>query len=335
MKESTRDLTQGTKDVTQDTRGVSQNKRDLSQNTRDFDAWLAEFKSNIASFDYYVDFDKVRENAEKWRPELYLMNSLLGSKDIEHDFLSLYEKYPQILHAIPILLAMRKQELPVLEVDAVTTYHFGNGKRNSPQDYCEFLRLTGLFELMETHSISNLFDYVIGVEVGLDSNGRKNRVGHLMENLVEGYLMSAGLTRKQSDGKSKLVGDPHELGVYYKELYSSQAQRFWGIDLSSITNNGTVEKRFDFVVKTNGGLFGIETNFYSGGGSKLQETARSYKEMAEESKDIEGFSFVWVTDGQGWKSARNNLRETFEVMDTIYNLSDLGRGAFKELFKSV
>lgn len=304
----------------------------MTANTRDFNVWLSEFKPVIASFDYYVDFYKVRQNAEKWRPELHLMNSLLGSKDIENDFLSLCAKYPDVLHVIPTLLAVRRQEIPVLEAGILTTYNFGNGKRNTPQEYCDFMRSTGLFELMETHSISNLFDYLMGVEAGLDSNGRKNRGGHLMENLVEGYLTSAGLQRCQSEGRAPLTGDPEETGVYYKELYSSQAQRFWGIDLSAITNDGTVEKRFDFVVRTDSGLFGIETNFYSGGGSKLNETSRSYKEMAQESEEIPGFTFVWVTDGQGWKSARNNLRETFEVMDTIYNLADLDRGAFKHLF---
>lgn len=303
----------------------------MTANTRDFNTWLGEFKPVIASFDYYVDFYKVHENAERWRAELHLMNSLLGSKDIERDFLTLCAKYPDVLNVIPTLLAVRKQEIPVLEAGALTAYNFGNGIRNTPQEYCNFMRSTGLFELMETHSISNLFDYVMGVEVGLDSNARKNRGGHLMENLVESYLISAGLKRCKSEGRSPLTGDPNETCVYYKELYSSQAQRFWSIDLSAITNNGTVEKRFDFVAKTSSGLFGIETNFYAGGGSKLNETSRSYKEMAEESEGIDGFTFVWVTDGQGWKSARNNLRETFEAMDTIYNLADLDRGAFKEL----
>lgn len=305
----------------------------MTVKTRDFDVWLGEFKSVIASFDYYVDFFKVRENAEKWRAELHLMNSLLGSRDIESEFLALCEKYPDVLHVVPILLAVRKQEIPVLEVGILTRYNFGSGKKNTPQEYCDFMRSTGLFELMETHTISNLFDYVMGIEVGLDSNGRKNRGGQLMENLVEGYLISAGLECRKSERKTPLTGDPNEVGVYYKELNSSQAQQFWGIDLSAITNNGTVEKRFDFVVKTSGGLFGIETNFYASNGSKLNETSRSYKEMAEESSNIDGFTFVWVTDGQGWKGARNNLRETFEVMDTLYSLSDLDKGAFKELFR--
>lgn len=306
----------------------------MTRNSRNFDAWLAEFEPVIASFDYYVDFDKCIANAEKWRPELHLMNSLLGSKDIEHDFLALCEKYPDVLHVAPTLLAVRNTEIPVLEVGILTTYNFGDkGEPNSPQEYADFMQATGLFEIMEHHVISNLYDYVTGIEVGLDSNGRKNRGGHLMENLVETHLIQAGLKRREHKGKRVPIdGDPRECGVYYKELYSSQAQKFWDIDLSPITNGGTVEKRFDFVAKTDDGLFGIETNFYASDGSKLNETSRSYKEMAEEAETIDGFTFVWVTDGGGWKSARNNLRETFEVMDTIYNLAELQRGAFRHLF---
>lgn len=305
----------------------------MARNTRDFDAWLAQFKPIIASYDYYVDFGKVMENAEQYRPELHLMNSLLGSKSIESDFMALVRKYPDVLKVVPMLIAVRSTEVPIYEAGVLTYFQFGGRKApNRPQDYVDFMRSTGLFELMESHAITNLQDYVTGVEVGLDSNGRKNRGGHLMENLVESYLVTAGLKRRNSEGKKPLGGDPRETGVYYKELYTSQMQRFWGINLSEITNSGTVEKRFDFVVRTNRGVFGIETNFYSGGGSKLNETSRSYKEMAQESERIPGFQFVWVTDGGGWKSARNNLRETFEIMETIYNLTELEAGAFKRLF---
>ena len=195
------------------------------------------------------------------------------------------------------------------------------------------MRSTGLFELMETHRISNLYDYVFGIEVGLDSNGRKNRGGHLMENHVEAHLQSAGLQRRYVERKAPIAGDPNETGIYYKELNSSQMQEFWNIDLSPLTNGGTVEKRFDFVVRaTSGIIYGIETNFYASSGSKLNETARSYKEMAQESEKIVGFEFVWVTDGRGWVNARNNLRETFETMNYIYNLTELENGAFIHLF---
>ncbi|HPO54230.1 MAG TPA: DpnII family type II restriction endonuclease, partial [Clostridia bacterium] len=158
---------------------------------------------------------------------------------------------------------------------------------------------------------------VTGVEVGLDSNGRKNRGGHLMENLVESYLIKAGFRR----------------GVdYFKEMYISDIEKKWSMNLSSISNQGKAEKRFDFVVKKGGTVYGIETNFYTGGGSKLNETARSYKTIALEAKEIDGFAFVWFTDGKGWLSARHNLEETFDVMEHIYCINDLEKGIMSKLF---
>lgn len=93
-----------------------------------------------------------------------------------------------------------------------------------------------------------------------------------------------------------------------------------------------MEKRFDFVLKTDSMIYGMETNFYSGGGSKLNETARSYKTLALEADTVEGFTFVWFTDGKGWISARNNLEETFDCMKHIYNIADLENGIVGEFF---
>lgn len=300
---------------------------------RNFDKWLKQFKTTIASYDYYVDFDKAISNAKKWNQELHLMNSLLGSRSIEEDFLSLIQKYPDVLNVIPTLLAVRSTEIPVYELGTLMKFKFdGSMNDMTPQDYVDFMRSTGLFAMMETHAITNFQDYVTGLEVGLDSNGRKNRGGQLMENLVESYIVNAGFKKRDHKRKKPLEGDPNEIGIYYKELNASQIQKFWGVDMSQITNSGTVEKRFDFVVRTKDCIYGIETNFYSSSGSKLNETARSYKEMAEESKNISGFQFVWITDGTGWISARNNLYETFDIMETIYNLEELENKALKNLF---
>ena len=188
---------------------------------------------------------------------------------------------------------------------------------HSIEEYKMFMRKTGLFGLISKHIISNLVDYVSGVEVGLDSNGRKNRGGHLMEDLVESYLKKAGLVKNVN---------------YFKEVYITQIEDNWGIDLSNISNQGKAEKRFDFVVAKDDMVYGIETNFYTGGGSKLNETARSYKTIALETRDIRGFTFVWFTDGEGWKSARHNLEETFDVMEHIYCIKDLEDGVAKALF---
>ncbi len=286
---------------------------------RDFKEWLKKFKYSICDYKYYVDFEKVYGNIDSIRIELNILNSLIGSKDIENKFKLLVNDYPKILKCIPILLAVRGREIYAKDGDEEFLFNFVK-PNYSVDEYIKFMNKTGLFSLISEHLINNLVDYVTGVEVGLDSNGRKNRGGHLMEDLVESYLVKAGL-QKNID--------------YFKEMYLSDIETKFGLDLSSLSNNGKTKKRFDFVVKGNNAVYAIETNFYggNGGGSKLNETARSYKTLALESKEIEGFVFVWITDGTAWRSARHNLEETFDVLDNMYCINDLENGLVKELFK--
>jgi len=282
---------------------------------RNFSEWLSRFKTSISNYGYYVDFDKVYRNVNGIKVELNILNSLVGSKSIEHDFQQLVEKYPEILKCIPILLAVREHEIYASDQDGEFAYNFKKVTYGVEQ-YMVFMRKTGLFTLMENHILSNLVDYVTGVETGLDSNGRKNRGGHLMENLVESYLQRANLSKDET---------------YFKEMKTNTIEEKWGIDLSALSNQGKTVKKFDFVVKASDTVFGIETNFYTSGGSKLNETARSYKNIALEAKSVDGFDFVWLTDGRGWNSARNNLEETFDVMEHIYNIDDLENGIMSDI----
>ena len=282
---------------------------------RNFDKWLSNFRNSIANYSYYVDFDKVYKNINSIRVELNILNSLIGSKSIEKDFENIVLKYPETLKCIPLLLAVRANEIFAIDGDGEFNYNFK--KINySIEQYKIFMRKTGLFELLENHIINHLLDYATGVETGLDSNGRKNRGGHLMEDLVESYIVKAGFIKDKS---------------YFKEMYIHQITEKWGIDLSAISNQGKAEKRFDFVIKTDNMIYGIETNFYASGGSKLNETARSYKQISQESDTIDGFTFVWFTDGNGWQSAKRNLEETFDVMEHIYSIDDLEKNIIGEL----
>lgn len=274
---------------------------------RNFNEWFKTMRSSIANYTYYINFDTVYENAEGIKVELNILNSLIGSKDIEADFEKLVAKYPEVLKAIPILLAKRESEIFCMDEKGSILFEFSK-KTQSIDEYKSFMKKTGLFDLMQNHIINNLFDYVLGVETGLNSNGRKNRGGHLMEDLVESFIVKAGFIK----GKT-----------YYKEMYLSDLEKLSGLNLSALSNSGSTEKRFDYVIIKNNHIFACECNFYASDGSKLNETARSYKTLALESKDIKGFTFVWFTDGIGWTKARNNLKETFDVLDTLYNINDL------------
>ena len=283
---------------------------------RDFAEWLGTFKETIADFKYYTNFEKVYKNVEKIKIQLHMLNSLIGSKNIEEEFEKLVKQYPETLKCIPILLAVRLDEIKAWTNGELKRFPFKNPTLTI-DEYKLFMRETGLFDLLQNHIINNLYDYVTGVETGLDSNARKNRGGDAMEDVVESFIKKEGFVRDVN---------------YFKEMYNSEVSKMYGLDLSGITNGGKGEKKWDYVVKTDSCIYLIEVNFYSSGGSKLNETARSYKTITSEVKPIKGAKFVWITDGQGWLKAKKNLEETFDVLDDLYNINDLQNGALKRVF---
>lgn len=282
---------------------------------REFNTWLSGFRDSIADYRYYIDFEKIHRNIDQIKIELNILNSLIGSKNIEFDFENLLKKYPEVLKCIPLLLAVRTNEIYAIDGDGEFKYDFKTPNLSTEQ-YKIFMRKTGLFDLMENHIVNNIVDYATGVETGLDSNGRKNRGGHLMENLVENYIVDAGFVKNQT---------------YFKEMKIKEIENKFNLDLSAISNKGKTVKRFDFVIKSKNIVYGIETNFYASSGSKLNETARSYKQISQEAQEIKNFVFVWFTDGKGWLDARNNLEETFDVMQHIYNIKDLEEGVINKV----
>ena len=282
---------------------------------RDFNEWLSKFKSSISDYTYYVDFEKIYKSAEKYKVEINILNSLIGSKNIESDFEKIILKYPETLEVIPMLLAVRANEIFVKDATNEFLFKF-NKMVYSIEDYKVFMRKTGLFELLQNHIINNLYDYLLGVEVGLDSNGRKNRGGHLMETLVESYIIKAGYTKDKN---------------YFKEMYTSEIEEKFNIDLSILKGEIKATKRWDYVIKTDNQIYVIETNFYATQGSKLNETARSYELIASKVKQIDGLTFIWITDGTGWNHAKLPLNETFNVLETMYSIDDLDNGILNNL----
>ena len=282
---------------------------------RNFEEWLAKFRPSISGYDYYVDFEKVIKSVEEIKVELNILNYLIGSKNIEEDFESIILRYPETMKCIPLLLAVRSNEIYAQDMEGAYLYNFKKMNYDVEQ-YKVFMRKTGLFDMLANHLVNNLVDYALGIETGLDSNGRKNRGGHQMEDLVENHIRSLFVKNEN----------------YFKEMYLKDIELQWNIDLAALSNDGKAAKRFDFVIKTDKMIYGIETNFYGSGGSKLNETARSYKMLSQEADTIDGFTFVWFTDGIGWKSARGNLRETFEAMDAIYSIGDMENGVMEKVF---
>lgn len=281
---------------------------------RNFNDWFKTMKTSISNYEYYVDFNKIYKNVDKYKIEINILNSLIGEQNIESKFKEIVLKYPETLEVIPLLLAIRAKEIFIK--DLIGEYLFNFKKMSySIEDYVGFMRKSGLFDLLQNHLINNLYDYALGIEVGLDSNARKNRGGHIMEELVENYIKEIDFVE------------------YYKEMTIKEVEDTWNIDLSSMTGNKVSTKRFDFVIKTSNNIYLLETNFYSSGGSKLNETARSYKLLAEKASLVDGISFVWITDGTGWNGAKGNLEETFNSLDYLFNITDLETGILRSIIK--
>lgn len=264
--------------------------------TERFENFMLPLKETHFSLRDYVDFRKVAANVDAISLRLNQLNYLIGQEDMGSAVRSLWNENPKVFSVLDILIAVRtKDRKKVLDshgaVRSVSDYF------TSPEQITAFLDETGLTEVFQTKQIRNLVDYVFGVEVGLDSNARKNRGGHIMEDLVADTLRKNGIAFEQE--------------VYYTEF--PEIVKALGAD----------KKRFDFVVRTSRITYLIEANFYTGGGSKLNEVARSYSELAPKINAVPGFEFVWITDGIGWNDARNKLEEAFAHIPDIYNLSSL------------
>lgn len=263
---------------------------------QEFKTFMSQLKETNQSLDFFCDFDKINSNVEDIKLSLCMLNSLIGSANLRASVETIWNRDKTAFNVMDILIAVRsegkKKVLNSLGECVVLDSLF-----ESVDGVMEFLNDTGLAEVLQSQKITNLVDYVFGVETGLDSNARKNRSGHVMENVVAEIFENNGVD-------------------YRTEVYSSE----WAEMTKAL---GDDEKRFDFVIETPQKIYFIEVNFYSGGGSKLNEVARAYSDIAPKINAVDGFEFVWITDGIGWNSAKNKLQEAFNIIPSIYNLSTI------------
>ena len=263
---------------------------------QEFKTFMSQLKETNQSLDFFCDFDKINSNVEDIKLSLCMLNSLIGSANLRASVETIWNRDKTAFNVMDILIAVRsegkKKVLNSLGECVVLDSLF-----ESVDGVMEFLNDTGLAEVFQLQKITNLVDYVFGVETGLDSNARKNRSGHVMENVVAEIFKNNGVD-------------------YRTEVYSSE----WAEMTKAL---GDDEKRFDFVIETPQKIYLIEVNFYSGGGSKLNEVARAYSDIAPKINAVDGFEFVWVTDGIGWNSAKNKLQEAFNIIPSIYNLTSI------------
>lgn len=257
---------------------------------------MSQLQKTNQTLDFFCDFGKISANVENIRLSLCMLNSLIGAPDLKAAVEAIWQRDASAFDVMDILIAVRREgkkfvldsEGRCIELKTLFT---------SVDGVMEFIVNTGLAELFRERKIKDLVDYVFGIETGLDSNARKNRSGHVMEDMISKIFMDNGID-------------------FRSEICSGEWQT---VDEAL----GSDEKRFDFVVEAKETTYLIEVNFYSGGGSKLNEVARSYSELAPRINALPGFEFVWITDGIGWKSARNKLQEAYNTIPRVYNLTNI------------
>lgn len=262
----------------------------------EFDLFVSQLLPTNARLEFYTDFAKCYDNVRQIEVKLHTLDYLIGKTDLEEAVRDLWNVNPSVFTVLNLLIAVRTRDKKLVvnkhgEVQPIETY------THSLEGVVEFIRETGLAEVLRLKQISSLVDYVFGVEVGLDSNARKNRSGDIMEEQVAEALQSAGID-------------------FHREVYSRdfpEVYKALGVD----------SKRFDFVIPTDEKTYLVEVNFYSRSGSKLNEVARAYTELAPKINACKGYEFVWITDGVGWHHAKGKLREAFYRIPRIYNLTTL------------
>lgn len=260
-----------------------------------FKIFLSQLAETNATLDYFTDFKKIKGNVNKIAIKLNQLNYLIGKADIKAAVKELYEENPKAFEVLDILIAIRKNK------NAKTFNNKGqivmlDSYFSSPESICEYIEETGLGEIFRNKDVRNLVDYVFGIEVGLDTHSRKSRGGDNMSIAVS----------KQFDKAS----------IYYKKEVSSNLF----LELMSL---GVDTKRFDFVIKSQFKTYLIEVNFYNTPGSKPNETARAYSDLAPKINQYKDFEFVWITDGQGWLPSKTKLEEAFNTIPSMYNLTTL------------
>ena len=260
-----------------------------------FENFMSELKETNTTLDFYCDFEKINNNVESISIKLNQLNYLIGQDDIDSAIRRLWEENRNVFNILEILIAVRTSDKKKA-IMSDGNIKLINTLFESAEGVIEYIHGTGLDKVFKNKQIKNLVDYVFGVETGLDTNARKNRSGHLMEKQVAEIFNNACIS-------------------YRQEVYSTE--------YPELAVLGEDKKRFDFVIETNCNKYLIEVNFYSGGGSKLNEVARAYSELSPKINAVDGFKFVWITDGIGWESAKNKLEEAFYTIPDIYNLTNI------------
>jgi type II restriction enzyme len=287
----------------------------LSSSDAVFEYLRANLKNTIRTCDFFVAWDKVYLNVAAIEVSLSILNTLIGKTNFNEGLGKLIKKYPEVVPVLPILLALRDNKIDVVDENGDVSYTFAAKQSYSDEEVYKivnFIDKSGLKKFIEEKKIKNFVDYVTGVEVGLDSNARKNRSGTVMEALAESFV--------------KAICDKHGF-KYLTQATADKIEKEFGHKIPT----EKADREFDFAIKTKNKVYLLEVNYYAGGGSKLKAVAGEFQSLFHLVTSDSKVGFVWVTDGLGWETALRPLRETFDTTDFVINLKALSDGVLEEI----
>lgn len=280
-----------------------------------FEYLMNNLKDTIRTYDFFVAWEKVLGNVSKIEVPLNILNSLIGKEDIEDKLKELIASYPEVVPIIPFLIAVRDKTIKVADFGGELEYSFFKQKHYTEKQIDEiiyFSKKCGLLKILKDKNVKNLVDYSVGVEVGLDTNARKNRSGKAMENLIEMYIRD--------------ICDRHQY-KYIPQATVTRIKEEFGRDVP--TNK--LDRRFDFAINAGKNIYIIEVNYYGGGGSKLKSVAGEFKALFDLIKKAPNVEFIWITDGLGWNTAKRPLFDTFNATDYVMNIKMIENGLLEEI----
>lgn len=271
---------------------------------KEFNSWLDTFQPTLATCDYFTDFEKVNDRIKELKPQIKTIKQIIKQKDISLAIENELKIDFSIMSILPLFIAVNTKDTTFIDAKGKYQTISFNKSTNDLSVYMEFINTSGIVDVLKRVKSVGVEKYLFGILVGLDSNRRKNRMGHLAEDKLEEILQKTG-------------------NPYYKEVTLETIKERYNIDISQLSNHKVSSKRFDYIMEKNGELYLFESSYYTSNGSKQNELSRSYTEICKAINNIQGLHFIWVVDGNGWKSSKNALEKAYNVMPDVYNFSEL------------
>lgn len=260
-----------------------------AQNELQFNNFLDTFIDTNIKLDDFVDWEKVNSKIKSYRQDLSIFNFLQSENEeiLKEKINKYWFQNLSSFQKFYILLAGRESNAFLQNKES---RFFKDLIFRNPNEVIEFLKESNLIRLFIGKNKIDFTNYLLGIEVGLDSNARKNRFGTIMENNIAQILK--------------------ENNIEFVQNYS----------VDFVKDRKGNKKIFDFKFSKNNKDYYLECNFFNSSGSKINEVTKSYRSINEIFKKEKDINFIWVTDGAGWKKTKSSLKTAFFDIENLFSI---------------